>query len=131
MRAEKTFKQFRVWNDNELLHREKFKGKIIEIPAGESIDMQKDEAVEFKSQFFPQKVTEGGEHLPEGFKMIRLEPLYDNVEDTTKKDIKDDHTCMKCNFTAVTAAGLASHIRHNHVDSMVDEDARDKLLEGD
>jgi len=63
----------KVWNDNEFPHVEKFKGKVIEIPAKEWIEMDHDEAVQFAGQFKAPIVTGQGTHDPRGFKKIRVE----------------------------------------------------------
>lgn len=63
----------KVWNDNEFEHRERFKGVELVIAPGASIEMDYEEAVEFKGQFTPPRV--GGDDAPDPrfFKMIRVE----------------------------------------------------------
>lgn len=63
----------KVWNDNKYDHTEPFKGKTLTIKAGEFIEMDYDEAVEFKGQFTPPRL--GGDDAPDPrfFKMIRVE----------------------------------------------------------
>jgi hypothetical protein len=73
----------KVWNDNlknldpktgkPLPHVEVFKGETLTIPAGECIEMDWEEAMEFKGQFFPMVLRGDGTHDPKGFKMIRVE----------------------------------------------------------
>lgn len=66
-----------VWNDNTFPHKEEFKGKIIEIGPKQSLKMDYEEAMEFKSQFTP--VITDGEKIPlqEFKKIIRVEVLGD------------------------------------------------------
>ena len=76
----------KVWNDNldprapngiGWPHKERFKEKLIEIPAGEAIEMDYEDAIEFKSQFTP--ILHDGEKnvLPSSYKKIRVERLAD------------------------------------------------------
>lgn len=118
----------RVYNDNKFEHREKFRGDIIIIPPGEYVEMDKEDAVLFKSQFTPIIRNKGGRDDPKGFKMIRIE--Y-NPEVIPVRDVVGEHTasltCQACGFEAKTEAGLKVHIRASHASQMVDEDARQAL----
>lgn len=72
----------KVWNKNTLPHIETFKGDKIEIPAGGSIEMDWEDAIEFKGQFFPMVINADGTHNPKGFKKIFVErppqaPVHD------------------------------------------------------
>jgi hypothetical protein len=67
--------QARVWNDNTYPHTETFKEKTITIAPKSHIEMDYDEAKEFKSKFTPIKTDGEGNPLPESFKMIRIEKL--------------------------------------------------------
>lgn len=63
----------RVWNDNVHPHIEMFKEKRIEIAAGGFIEMDYEEAIEFKSSF-TVPVTDGEKNpIPMHFKKIRVE----------------------------------------------------------
>lgn len=63
----------KVWNDNEHLFAQDFKGDKIVIPAKGYIEMEWDEAIAFKSYPHPMKFDGMGQQLPESFKMIRVE----------------------------------------------------------
>lgn len=64
----------KVWNDNEYPHEEEFKGEKIRIEAHQFIEMDWEEAVEFKGQYTPIKfLGDGQTHDPRGFKKIRVE----------------------------------------------------------
>ena len=97
-----------VWNDNKFEHREKYKGKMIIIPAGEFVEMHRDDAVQFKGQYFPMKKGGNGVQLPETFKKIRIE-----FGDVKPKKMAE-FVCNICGFEAESKAGLAAHIRHKH-----------------
>lgn len=64
-----------VWNDNVHPHTERFKDREISIPAKSFIEMDYDDAIEFKCQFTPIKTDGEKNPLPEGFKMIRVVPM--------------------------------------------------------
>lgn len=63
----------KVWNDNQYPHTEKFKGKEITIQPGEFVEMEWEEAIEFKGQFTPIMVRGDGTHDPRSFKKIRVD----------------------------------------------------------
>jgi hypothetical protein len=119
----------RVYNDNKYEHREKFRGDIIVIPPGEYVEMNREDAVLFKSQFTPVIRNKGGADDPAGFKMLRID--YNPDAAGAVKDVVAEHeadnTCMSCGFIAKSKTGLASHIRANHTAQMVDDDAREAI----
>lgn len=61
-----------VWNDNTYPHKESFRGSDISIPPKGFVEMDYDDAVEFKCQFTPIKTDGEKNPLPESFKMIRV-----------------------------------------------------------
>lgn len=63
----------KVWNDNKYEHKERFKGIELAIAPGAFVEMDYDEAVEFRGQFTPPRL--GGDDAPDPrfFKMIRVE----------------------------------------------------------
>lgn len=65
----------KVWNKNEFDYKEKFRDQHIHIPAGKYILMEAEEAHIFKGTFSPIIVDGDGNKIPEGFKMLRIEPM--------------------------------------------------------
>lgn len=63
----------KVWNDNVHPHTEMFKGDQIHIPPKSFIEMEWEEAIEFKGQFTGIKRRGDDSPDPTGFKMIRVE----------------------------------------------------------
>jgi hypothetical protein len=118
--------QVRVWNDNVIDHEERFKGLVIKIPSKGFIEMDHEEANLFRGQFYPPKFDKSGLQTIESMKCIRVET--DLVH--KQKPEAERHICMKCGHEAASAAGLKSHIRHKHVDAMIDDDARREIMEG-
>lgn len=68
--------KWRVYNKHRdgLTHKEKYKDEMIEIKAGEYVLMDYEDAVQFRSQYFPMKVDAMNVQLPESYKMIQIEP---------------------------------------------------------
>lgn len=62
-----------VWNDNTYPFSQEFKGNKITIPPKSSIEMDYEEAVEFRGLFSPVVKNTDGVPLPESYKMIRVE----------------------------------------------------------
>jgi hypothetical protein len=121
----------RVYNDNVVDHKESYKGEDINIPAGGFIVMDRDEAVQFKSKFFPPKFDKGGQQEITSMKRIRLAAIPKEEQKDSAKPAPEDaeeHRCMACGFTAKSGAGLKSHIRSNHGEIMVDDDAKKELM---
>lgn len=114
----------RVYNDNKFPHTEKFRGEYLTIEAGQFIEMEREDAVLFKSAFVPPRYDKGGLQKPESYKMIRLETIKEQAPDAPTSE----HICQACGFTAATAAGLKSHIRSQHAGQMLDDDARQDIM---
>jgi hypothetical protein len=92
-----------VWNDNVHPHTETFKGTVVTIPPKSFVEMDYDEAVEFKCQFTPIKTDGEKNPLPESFKMIRVVPL-----DKVKTDVP-----LVCHATGKVAANAAELAKMN------------------
>jgi hypothetical protein len=121
----------RVHNDNVVEHVEMYKGTQIRIPAGGYVEMERAEAVQFKSQFRTPVRDKARIQTPESKKILRLELIINGAEKAAApKAEKDKHICHKCGFEAQNKAGLSAHIRANHLESMVDDDARKELEKG-
>ena len=63
----------KVWNDNQFIYEEEFKGEKISIKPHEFILMERSDAILFKGTMNPVKVNGDGIPLPESYKMIRIE----------------------------------------------------------
>ena len=75
----------KVWNRNDRVYKETFKGDKIVIPAGEFIMMHPAEANDFKSAFRNPVYLKGGKPDPDHFKMIEVDPISDTIEPTPEK----------------------------------------------
>jgi hypothetical protein len=60
-------------------HVENFRGDRIEIPASTFIVMDYEDAVQFKSQYWPMKIDAMDQPDPASFKCIKLEPIIEDV----------------------------------------------------
>ncbi len=121
----------KVWNDNKHPHTEMYKGDKITIPAGEFIEMDWEEAMQFKGQFTgvaPVKSEDDGkggmgEADPRFFKMIRVEmPKEDPVVD----DGLTNHLTGKRANSAGELLGQLLSIARDNPDLVV----KDKDLDG-
>ena len=100
--------------------QEKFKGQMIYIKAGESIEMERDEAILFKGQFRPIVKDKGGAQLPESMKSIVIENIGEETE------VKPpEYKCQACGFKAVSEKGLKKHITNQHASELYDDTAED------
>ena len=63
----------KVWNNNVHPFTQEFKSNKITIPPQAYIEMDYEEAVEFKGKFSPIITDGDGNPLPESFKMIKVE----------------------------------------------------------
>ena len=104
----------RVWNDNVLDHTETFKGDRIHIPKKSFIEMDQDEAVQFKSNFFPPRKHSNGLQTDDSKKIIRLEL----IEGATAAPEPEKHQCMKCGQVCATKAALSQHVKHKHLEAL-------------
>ena len=112
----------KVWNDNKLVFRQKFKEALIEIPAGEFVEMQWDEAQEFKSLFYPPQRDGSGVQKPESYKMLRIEG---NPPHLVGASI-EEHVCGSCNDKFASESDLDKHIDRHHLDELEDQDVASK-----
>lgn len=117
--------QAKVWNDNKYPHSEMFKGDEVYIPAGSFIEMDYQEAIQFKGQMAPVKFNHDGIGTPETYKMIRVEPIMENAEEKT---FSADTTCLACGEKLSDQLSLAKHILEKHSDS-ISEKSRDQAGE--
>ena len=63
----------KVWNNNVHPFTQEFKSRSITIPPQEYIEMDYEEAVEFKGKFSPIITDGDGNPLPESYKMLKVE----------------------------------------------------------
>ena len=116
----------KVWNDNSHDHVETFKGNQVTVPAKGFIEMDFEDAVQFKGQFTPMLIRADGTHDPKGFKMIRVEqpkePLF--------KDAPLVNHATGQQF-ATKAELLAALQEVSHLRAAVDPDAERELPKGD
>jgi len=109
----------RVYNDNVFDHEEKFRGDIVKIPAKGFVEMEREDAVLFKSQFTSPKFGGDGVQEMESYKMIRLAPIENQAPDVP---VNSDHICMVCGFEAKSKSGLLAHARAQHKEQMIDDE---------
>lgn len=113
----------KVWNDNTYPHKETFRGETIEIGAGQFIEMEYMDAVQFKGQMSPIIRDADGAPTKKSFKMIRIEEP--KVVDAKAAASDADLICQMCSYKAKDQVDLAKHILENHSESFA-EKSRDE-----
>lgn len=115
----------RVWNDNIFPYKEKFKGDPIRIEPKSHIVMEEDEAYQFKGTFSPPVLNTDGVHMPEGFKMIRIEKI--DAAQAEPEPKADALKCIACQYRAQNAADLAEHSKGHEHNLVVDDKAEAEI----
>ncbi|MES3012629.1 MAG: hypothetical protein V4750_02730 [Pseudomonadota bacterium] len=100
----------RVYNDNVHPHTEVFKEKTISIAPKSFIEMDLEDAIEFKSNFTPIKTDGEKNPLPESFKMIRVVAI-------DKAETAMPLICHATGKIAANAAELAA-MNAEHIDAL-------------
>jgi hypothetical protein len=113
----------RVWNDHTEEHVEEFRGEIVKIPPKGFVEMPWPSAVQFRGQYTPILRDGLGRDLKP--KKIRLERIDDAAPKFAAPASK--FTCQACNKACKTQKELDDHIAKQHVEQMVDEDAREEF----
>lgn len=124
----------KLYNDNDLDHKERYKGAQIIIKAHDYIEMDYDEARQFMGQYFPYIKTKGGTQDPKSYKMLRIdEEDAQRIRDIKASNAGDEKekvfVCQSCGNEFRTKKGLLKHIKSKHSSEMVDKEARDELLD--
>lgn len=113
--------QVKVWNDNVHPYEESFKGDMIRIPAKGYIEMDADEALQFRGSFKAPVKDADDNDLAIGFKMIR-------IEGADGPTAKVEYTCQLCKEPFQKEASLLLHAEHAHkADIFTDETAEAEI----
>tara|TARA_R110000868_G_scaffold62962_3_gene189966 strand:- start:19733 stop:20128 length:396 start_codon:yes stop_codon:yes gene_type:complete len=114
----------KVWNDNDYVYKEYFKGDNIVIPPKSFIEMDYDEAVMFRGTFNSIVRDADGQPKRESYKMIRIEKPQGADEVQTKVD---PNKCIACGKGFSNQGALAQHVFDEHPESMASE-SRDEAV---
>jgi len=112
----------KVHNDNIYPYRERFKGDMIEIAPKSFIEMDYEEAIDFRGTFNSIVRDADGQPKAESYKMIRVEPLG-NPSDAAVK--ADPNKCQACGKVLKNQMELAQHIFDDHPE-MLDPESKDQ-----
>jgi hypothetical protein len=114
----------KVWNDNVHPYTEIFKGDKIYIEAKSFIEMEEDEALQFQGKFSPPIYDGDKNHMPQGFKMIRIDRGGAPIVPAKPTSF----ACNACKEVFQTEKSLALHSEHAHKDeAFVDETAEAEI----
>lgn len=116
-----SIRKCKIWNDHNRDYTEVFNENEITIPAKKFIVMEEPEAVGFMGSFTPIKRDAQGRDLAP--KMLRLEVVTDGSQVTNF----NEHVCMACKKEFKSKNELNVHASENHLEVMVDEDARQSV----
>lgn len=110
--------QVYVWNDNSYPYSEKFKGKMVTIPAKECVMMEDDDAVLFLGTLGTFKMGGNGLQDPSTYKRLR-------IEKTQSANVKSAPTyrCNGCGIEYPNAKALENHAKIEHADALLAEPA--------
>jgi hypothetical protein len=114
----------RVWNDNVYPYQETFKGDKIYIGSKSFIEMDEESANQFRGTYSPMVLDADGNDMPQGYKMIRLEPITGEVAPVVKVD---DLQCLACKHKSATKAEYDDHVKTHSSQLFVDELAEKEL----
>ena len=114
----------KVVNDNIYPFRQEFREEMIVIPAGGSITMDRDDAVQFVGMFFPPRKDGNDQPDPKFFKKLRIAESSGAPE-----PVKESFVCQKCKFVAKSQVELDAHIDEMHLDDLADNDFKEKHME--
>lgn len=111
----------KVWNKNVHPHSEMFRGDMINIPAGEFVEMEFMDAVQFKGQMSRRLSDADGAQDPRSFKMIQIEEVKQSKAETSKLEDDMALTCQSCNYKGSDQVDIAKHIIEKHADQLADK----------
>lgn len=114
-----------VRNLNTHVFKQQFMDRMIVIPPGESIEMDFDEANKFVGTYSSPKLDGDGNHMPEGFKMLRIEDAV--AKPVAAPEVKiDPNKCLSCGYTASGQTDLNEHLK-THGEALVDPVAEEQI----
>lgn len=115
----------KVWNDNDFDWKEDFKGEKVTIPAKGHVEMDAQEAVEFRGQYPGFNRLADGTQDPKTMKKIRIEKPIHTEEEEEGVELFGCHACRKV-FT--TEDLLTKHAEKEHSDKVVVDPVAEKEL---
>jgi len=116
-------------HQDKLTHVEKFKDVEYRIPFGEFVEMDYEDAVQFKGQYFPMKLNAMNVQDPSSYKMIKIEPVdaVSEAESVSAKQVFVSHIDGKEFPTKqLLEAYLATHFSDSEL--IVKDETLDKEL---
>ena len=123
-------RQVKIVNNNRFDHTEKFRGELVVIPKdGGSVQMIREDAVLFKSQFYQPLFDASGVQKAESYKMLKIEEIPEELV----KDLPPDGSkfkCMACSKNCATEKLLKDHLKESVGCSakLIDDEAQKELF---
>lgn len=113
----------RVWNDNMYPHREIFGDEEIFIPAGKSIEMDAEKALQFLGQYSAMKLDADGQQKPESYKKLRIETPPE-PEAVAQESLR----CNRCGYIARNKNEMDGHVFNSHMEELENKDKAIKSM---
>lgn len=122
--------RWKVWNrhPNGLTHKEKFQDNIIEIPAGNYVLMDYEDAVQFRGQYFPMKTLPTSEKDPAGFKCIHLEKHDQDESEISQGAKAKEFICHLDGKVFSQEKDLIEYVKQNYSDKIVMDEVAEAEL---
>jgi len=126
--------EVKVWNRGPHEYREEFKGEKIKIKPGGYVEMDYYEAEQFLGTFRPIFKDKSDRQDKRSYKCLEIDPddkkrYLDHANNNT--GVEKAFVCHMCSKEFLTKKGLLRHIKSKHAQDMVDEEARDELLDNE
>jgi len=124
----------KVHNRNVYPLEEDFKGQRIYIAPNSHIEMDYEEAVQFRGQYHQPLFDKGGVQDPRSYKYIVIDKedekrIYNQRGNVSDDEKSEKFVCHVCTKEFLSKNGLLKHIRNKHLDVMVDKDAKKELID--
>lgn len=94
----------RLWNDNIHAHKEMFNGEMYNISPKTFVIMEKEDAINFRGQYFPYFKDSGGLQDSKSYKMLRIEELAEDDTPLAPVEMITDKTDKRRGRPPQTAA---------------------------
>lgn len=109
----------KVWNDNVHPFEQEFKGEKIKIAARGFVEMDYEDAVQFRGCYYPPRFDGARNQTPESYKMIRVDSPAKQTEQTWQ-------ICAACGDRFANQAELDQHVDKNHLHELEDQKLAEK-----
>jgi uncharacterized C2H2 Zn-finger protein len=124
--------QVRIFNKNDIPYTEFFHDKLIEIPSGEYVIMQYDEALSFLRRMPPIKLDKNGMIPKKHMKYLQIDPDDKKRAEANLRTDADGKSnkvfvCCRCGDEFESKKALMKHVKKNHESELADKKTANQL----